>query len=104
MELPKRIKQHEGTVRIVSTLALATIAVRSFVNGNRVRGLLAAGGAVAVGATTSTLKPTALEIEQVGESTTETGGMQCAVCDDPIVPGQSRRPNAVDETVHETCL
>ena len=104
MELLKPIKQHAGTVRIVSTLALAVIAVRSFLTGKRVRGLLAAGGAIAVGATASTLEPTEIEIESGGESTTETSGMQCPICGDPIVPGQSRRPNEADEIVHEDCL
>lgn len=104
MELPEPIKQHAGTVRIVSTLVLAVIAIRSFVHGKRLRGLAAAGGAVAVGASTSTLDPTELEIEQVGESTTETGGLECAVCGESIAPGEPRRPNEVDETVHEACL
>jgi RecA/RadA recombinase len=109
MELLKTIKQNESTVRIVSTVALAAIALRSFINGNRLRGLAAAGGAVAVGTTASTLEPTELDVlseteDSVTASTIEAGAMQCPICNDPIVPGESRRPNAVDEIVHEACL
>jgi hypothetical protein len=104
MELLKTIKQNEGTVRIVSTLVLAAIAIRSFATGKRVRGLLAAGGAVAIGSTASTLEPTPVEVEPEVESTTERGQLQCSICTEPIVAGQSRRPNEDDETVHEACL
>lgn len=112
MELPKRITQHRRTVSLLSAAALAAVAVRSFVSGHRLRGLLAAGGAVAVGATASTLEPTALEIEPEAEPTesaesaesTETGRLRCSACHDPILPGQSRRPNETNETVHEHCL
>jgi len=118
MELLKIIKENGSIVRIAATAALAIIAVRSFVNGKRLRGLLAAGGAVAVGATASTLEPTDLEVvseegeqpidvtttERVTESTIEAGAMQCSICSGPIVPGEARRPNDVDEIVHEACL
>ena len=113
MAFPKFITQREGLVRTVSTVALAGIAIRSVIKGKRLRGLLAAGGAVAVGVAGSTLDPTPLELERedestseasVTESTSEAGGMQCSVCDEPIVVGESRRPNEVDEIVHQACL
>ena len=110
MELLEKVKQREDIVRIVSTVTLAAIAVRSFMKGKRGRGLLAAGGAVAVGATTSTLKPTALEIGREPEATSEpettseAEAMPCAICNEPIVIGESRRPNENDEIVHESCL
>lgn len=113
MALLKKIKQNENLVRIGSAVALGVIALRSFVKGKRLRGLAAAGGAVAVGSTASTLEPTPLEIERESESTTEEGvtgstieegAMQCQICDDPIVPGQSRRPNENDDIAHEACL
>lgn len=110
MELLKKITQREDIVRIISTVTLAAIAVRSFIKGKRGRGLLAAGGAVAIGATTSTLEPTALEIGREGElaseaeTTAEDGAMVCATCNEPIVVGESRRPNESDEIVHEACL
>jgi len=122
MALPKFITQREGLIRTASTVALAIIAVRSFIKGKQLRGLLAAGGAVAVGAAGSTLEPTPLEVEQEAESTTEVGeaesttevgeaetvteadGLECTICNEPIVVGEARRPNAVDEIVHEACL
>ena len=109
MELRNKIKDNESIVRIASTVALAAIALRSFIKGNRLRGLAAAGGAVAVGSTVSTLEPTDLDIvseteEDVTESAIEAGGIQCAVCNDPIVTGQARRPTENDEIVHEACL
>lgn len=109
MELRKTITENENLVRIVSAVALAIIAIRSFSNGKRLRGVVAAGGAVAVGSTASTLDPTELDIgseteQRVTESSIEAGAMECPICNDPIVPGESRRPNENDEIVHEACL
>lgn len=105
MGLRNRITQHRQTVRIASAIALAAIAVRSFIQGNRLTGVLAAGGAVAVAGTTSTLEPTELEIETETEvESTATSELRCSTCNDPIVPGQPRRPNKTNQTVHEACL
>lgn len=109
MGLRNRITQHRQTVRIASAIALAAIAVRSFIQGNRLTGVLAAGGAVAVAGTTSTLEPTELEIEtetevEVEVESTATSELRCSTCNDPIVPGQPRRPNKTNQTVHEACL
>lgn len=109
MGVRNRITQNRQTVRIASALALAAIAVWSFINGNRLRGVLAAGGALAVGATASTLEPTELEVQQVTDLTeerdsTEASGLRCSSCTEPIVPGQSRRPTETNEIVHESCL
>lgn len=106
MDLRNRITQNRQTVRIASAIGLAAIAVRSFLKGNRLRGVLAASGALAVGATASTLEPTELDITQADELTesAESGGLQCSVCADPILPGQSRRPNETNEPVHDACL
>jgi len=113
MALPEFITQRAGFVRTASTVALAAIAIRSFIKGKRLRGLVAAGGAVAVGATALGLEPTELEPEaddeptpkaHVTESTTEDAGLRCSICDEPIAPGESRRPTAGTETAHEACL
>lgn len=104
MELPTWITRRSRQLRLASSAALAAVAVRSLRNGNRLRALLAGGGALAVGATTATLDPTPVADEQTVDVVVESDGLQCSVCKESIVPGQSRRPNAENKPAHEACL
>jgi len=104
MELLTQLKRRGRAVRLVAAAVLAGVAVRSLRNGKRLRGLLAAGGAVAVGTTTPTLDPAVIDDEQLVDVAIETDQLQCSVCEAAIVPGQSRRPNADNEPAHEACL
>lgn len=104
MVLPNLGRRRSRELRLAVGGVLAALAVRSLRNGNRLRALLAGGGAVAVGATAATLEPTVLDDEQLVDVTAEPDGLQCSVCGSAIVPGQSRRPNAENNPAHEACL
>jgi hypothetical protein len=94
-------------VRIVLAAGLAVVALRSLRRGRRVRGVLAGLGAVALGYSAVTESNDVIEhlVEDLDtEAASETTRLRCAICGDPIVPGQSRRPNENNETVHEACL
>lgn len=108
MELDKTVDDPGRLARILLAVALAVVALRSFRTDRRVIGALAGAGAVGLGYTVAT-RPRRLSESDVGEAETiettdEDGGMRCAACNDLIVVGQSRRPNANNEIVHEGCL
>lgn len=104
MELLNRITRRQRALRVAATATLTAVAVQSLRNGKRLRGLLAAGGALAVGASTATLEPTELSVDAAVDVATEPDELQCSVCDEAIVPGQSRRPSQDNNPAHETCL
>ncbi|WP_255198497.1 DUF2892 domain-containing protein [Halorarius litoreus] len=92
---------------MVLATGLAVVALQSLRRGRRVRGVLAGLGAVALGYTAVTESTDVMEhlAEDLdGEAASETVRLRCASCGDPIVPGQSRRPNENNEIVHEACL
>ncbi|WP_206425131.1 hypothetical protein [Halosimplex salinum] len=103
MELQETLGDRDRTVRTLLTAALAAVAIRSFRKGNRLRGLLVGGLAAVTGysvATASAGEPETVDTERPRER----GELRCAACGEPIVPGQVRKPNENDETVHEACL
>ena len=104
MELLNQITRRQRALRVAATATLTAVAVQSLRNGKRLRGLLAAGGALAVGASTATLEPTELPVDEAVDVPAEPDGLQCSVCDEAIVPGQSRRPSADNKPAHEACL
>lgn len=103
MELSKNVGDRDKLARTVLTVLLAAVAISSFRKKKRVIGALAGVGAVALGYDATT-QPAELK-EAIGVETADEGGeLRCSVCGDPIVPGQSRRPNANNEIVHEDCM
>ncbi|USZ69401.1 DUF2892 domain-containing protein [Halorussus salilacus] len=106
---------NEGTddpdrlARILLATALAVVAAVWLRSGKRVRGALAGVGALAVGyglATESGDLMETIDIEGSEERaglSEEDGGLRCAACGEPIVPGQRRGPNENHEIVHEDC-
>jgi len=106
MDLPNWITARGRALRLATGGVLAAAAVRSLRNGNRLRALLAGGGALAVGATAAKLEPTVLDDgdDQLVEVSVESAGLQCSVCKESIVPGQPRRPSAENKPTHEACL
>jgi len=107
MELPKQLRDNDRLVYTLLAVGLSVFALQSLRKGKRLRGVLAGLGAVALGYGTSSEPGDVVEQfseELDTESTTEDGRLRCAICGDPIVTGQSRRPNENDETVHENCL
>lgn len=88
--------------RIALTALLAVLAVRALLQGKRLRGVLAALGAVALGYTlVDSSELTVVDVERPDETD---GELRCAACGEPIVPGERRTPNEDGETVHEACL
>lgn len=101
MDLPEHGTDRGRLARIALTVLLALLAVRALLRGKRVRGVLATLGAVAVGY--SLVDSSDLTVVDVERPAAESD-LRCAVCGDPIVPGERRTPNEDGETVHETCL
>lgn len=66
------------------------------------RGALAGVGALALGfdATRESGGPT---VEYDFDTTDEEAELYCAICGEPIRPGQWRGPNEDDEIVHDAC-
>ena len=87
-------------VRAILVGILTVVAVNSIRKGNRLNGVLAGVGALALGysATTGSGELT----ETLGIS--EDAPLRCAICGQPILTGQRRGPNANDEIVHDACM
>lgn len=106
MELTQNLHNRHWLIRIVLAAGLAVVALRSLRRGKRARGVLAGLGAVALGYSAVTESNGVMEHlaeDRDTEAASETTQLRCAICGDPIVPGQSRRPNENNETVHEAC-
>lgn len=105
MDLPKNVARRERLTRVVA-VGLAVVAIRSLWKGKRVAGLLAGAGAIALGYNVAN---TRTEVEGLVETafgegpTDEEVVLRCAICGQPIRPGQRRGPNADGEIVHDAC-
>lgn len=107
MELTQNLRNRHWLIRIVLAAGLAVVALRSLRRGKRVRGELACLGAIALGYSAVTESNDVMEHladDRGTEAASKTIQLRCAICGDPIVPGQYRRPNENNETVHEACL
>lgn len=120
MDLRETIEDREPLVRVLLAAGLAAVAISSLRKGRRLNGLLAGGGALALGYTATTESGELEELtETVGvdtedglEEVTEAVGigaddegskLRCAVCGEPITAGQPRGPNEDDEIAHRSC-
>lgn len=113
MDLREAVGDRERLVRTLLAVGLSAVAVRSLRKGRRLSGLLAGGGALAVGYTATTPSDELEELTETLDVGTEdsTGrdatdretGFRCAACGEPIDPGQARGPNEDNETVHLDC-
>lgn len=107
MEFDTSAENRNRLVRVLLTAVLALVAVASFRRENRLVGTLATAAAVGVGYTavgTGEQSGTVDDGTTVTASQTDDGVMRCAACTEPIVVGQSRRPNRENRIVHESCL
>jgi len=107
MDLTQNPDDRDRLTRTLLAVGLAVFALRSVRKGKRLRGVLAGLGAFALGYRVSTESGDVMErlVEAPDmESTSEAEQLRCAICGEPIVPGESRTPNENDETVHEACL
>lgn len=93
--------------RALLAVGLSVFGLWSLRRGKRLRGALAGLGAVALGYTAATRSSGVVEHRResidIG-SATDDDQLRCAICGDPIVAGQSRRPNEDEKTVHQACL
>lgn len=102
MDVDRTAGDRKRLVRTLLAVGLLGVAIRSLRKGRRLNGLLAGGGAVILGYTATTQSGELREAVGIGTND-EDGGFRCAVCGEPIVPGQARGPNENGETVHEAC-
>jgi hypothetical protein len=130
MDETKNVGGRDRLVRMLLTVVLSIVAVRSLRRGKRLRGLLTGVGALGVGFTATTgycgvndaldVDTTASgdEVEiDLDEADSESAGtssdagtgqvrehyLNCAFCGEPIVAGQSRGPNNQGDIVHDEC-
>ena len=89
-------------VRAILVGILAVVAVRSIRKGNRLNGMLAGAGALALGYSATT-GPSELTESLSIDTTGEEAELRCSICGQPILPGQRRGPNANGEIVHDAC-
>lgn len=102
MELSKSVDSRNRLARAILAVGLGVIAIGSARKGKRLYGVLAGVGALALGygATAGSGEPG----NSFGiDATREDEKLHCAICGEPIRPGQSRGPDANDEIVHEAC-
>lgn len=102
MELSKNVGDRNRFARTALAVALAVVAINSLRKGKRLSGAVAGVGALALGysATTESGELTeSFDIDAAGED----AELRCAVCGEPIRPGQRRGPDANNEIVHEAC-
>lgn len=102
MDLREAAGDSERVVRILLAVGLTVVAISSLRKGRRVNGLLAGGGALVLGYTATSRSRDPTETIDIG-TTDEDTELRCAICGDPIVPGQPRSPNESDGTVHVAC-
>jgi hypothetical protein len=132
MDETKNVGGTDRLVRILLTVVLSIVAVRSLRRGKRLRGALASAGALVLGFTATTRHcgvNDALDVDTTGDSDDvdiefdETDAsadgavgdsdaeatqvrehyLYCAACGEPIVAGQSRGPNSEGDVVHDDC-
>lgn len=114
MQFDNLVDDRDRLARILLSAVLALVAVSSLRKKRRLMGLLAGIGAVGLGYTATVGSDDSADddaqVEDGSESASETetaseeDGMHCSVCSEPILVGQSRRPNADNVIVHDGCL
>ena len=114
MELSTTAKSSPRPARLLFAILLVVVAIVSFRREKRLIALVSGVGAAALGYTAiagssafddeGETDATATEADTTDTTATDSNEMRCASCDEPIVVGQSRRPNPNSEIVHEACL
>lgn len=118
MDLRETVGDRDRLARTLLAVGLSAVAIGSLRKGKRLSGLLAGGGALALGYTATAGSGELEELDEltdavdVGTSEEDTTGrettdegveLRCAACGEPIGPGETRGPNADNEIVHLDC-
>lgn len=102
MELEEDATGRDRLARMLAAAGLTVAAAALLRRGKRITGAVAGVAALALGyqATSDALEtgPTA---SPSGNATS--GELTCAICGEPIVPGQARGPDENDDIVHVDC-
>jgi hypothetical protein len=107
MELNETAESRSGLARLLLAVGLMVVAIRSLRKQKRLVAAVAGVGAIVIGYTAKvgsgqSTPDVATEMSRI-ETTSERGGLRCAVCGEPIVAGEGRGPNEDHEIVHDTC-
>lgn len=114
MELRSILRGRTRLASAVLAALLALVSIRSMQKGRRFRGVLAGAGALALGMSaragsdetgdsTSPERAEPAAPETASDVSESSAGLTCAICGDPIRPGQRRGPNENDVIVHDKC-
>lgn len=112
MELEENATGRDRLARMLAAAGLTVAAAALLRRGRRITGVLAGAAALAFGYKAAT--ESAGSIDPLGSDTSDTGagsagsgghtgGIHCAICGEPIVPGQARGPDENDDIVHVEC-
>lgn len=102
MDLDENASGRDRIARMLAAAGLTVAAAALLRKGRRITGALVGIGALALGYQAATGSEELAEA--LGTDTpSEAGELRCAICGEPIVPGQRRGPNENDETVHIDC-
>jgi hypothetical protein len=102
MERNENVGGRNRLARALLAVGLGVVAISSLRKGKRLSGALAGAGALALGYGATTGSGERTQVFDI-DATHEDEKLRCAICGDPIRPGQSRGPDANDEIVHEAC-
>jgi hypothetical protein len=102
MELRKTVDRSR-LANAALALGLTVVAISSLRKGKRFKGVLAGVGALALGYDMTAGSGELSATLDIGD-TDEDAALRCAVCGEPIRPGERRMPNENNETVHEACV
>lgn len=102
MELEEDATGRDRLARMLAAAGLTVAAAELFRRGKRITGAVAGVAGLALGYKVTT---EALETESTASSEAHTAGrgLTCAICGEPIVPGQARGPDENDDIVHVEC-
>lgn len=102
MELSENVGGRNRLARAILAVGLGVVAISSLRKGKRLSGALTGVGALALGYGATTGSSESKESFGI-DATHEDEKLRCAMCGEPIRPGQSRGPDVNDEIVHEAC-
>lgn len=102
MELEENASGRDRIARMLAAAGLTVAAAALLKKGRRFTGAFVGAGALALGYQAASESP-GLKSAVGSDSGKQKGQIHCAICGEPIVPGQARGPDENDNTVHIDC-